>query len=242
MYPHSKASKTMSFGCFKSCWLQCSLALRHRLCYYLLVQNAIYFYHLYCVWFSSSCPSLSGRDQTSLIYIYQQHTFYLTSCSLMAALLKQISKRLAVAVMPSADLSRWVDLCCSVIIFEPALDFCSLLLELAPDVGLTHSPAPVVCCGSREVHTCSVVQPHDVLHAPAVTVIILCRLHAAMTTGNVAHFLKGSKPVKFLDVVLCILVSLIVTGLLTRVSNLILRKIFIHHLCDVSMRWSVHSR
>ncbi len=138
----------------------------------------------------------------------------------MAALLRQICKRLAVAIMPSADLSRWVDLCCPIIIFKPALDFCSLLLELAPDIGLTHSPAPVVCCGSREVHTCSVVQPHDILRAQAVTVIMLCHLHAAMTTGNAPHFLKSSKMVKTHNVVFCILVLLTLTGLLTRVSNL----------------------
>ncbi len=172
--------------------------------------------HLYFVLVFLSCPSLSDRDQTSLFYIYEQHTLYLTSCDLLAALLKQICKRLAVAIMPSADLSRWVDVCCPIIIFKPALDFCSLLLELAPDAGLTHSPAPVVCCGSREVHACSVVQPHDVLHAQAATSIILCHLHAAMTTGNAPNFLKGSKLVKTHNTVFCILVPLV----LTRVSDI----------------------
>ncbi len=217
----------MSFCCFESCWLQCSLALRHCSHHYLLVQKAVYFLHLYFVLgFFLSCPSSSDRNQTSLIYIYEQHTFCSTSCNLMAALLKQICKRLA--VMPSADLSRWVDLCCSVIIFKPALDLCTMLLELAPDVGLTHSPAPVVCCGSREVHTCSVVQPHDVLHAQTVTVIILCHLHSAMSTGNAPHFLKGFKLVKTHNTVFCILAPHILTGHLTRVSNLILRKILIY--------------
>ncbi len=159
----------------------------------------------------------------------------------MAALPKQICKSSAVAVMPSADLRRWADLCCPVIIFKPALDLCALLLELAPDVALTHSPAPVVCCGSGEVHACSVVQPHDVLHAQAVTVINLCLLHAVMTTGDAPHFLKGSKLVKTHNIVFCILVSLSLTELLTRVSNLILCKILIYCLCCVRMRGSVHS-
>lgn len=150
-------------------------------------------------------------------------------------------QKIGIAIMPSADLSRWVDLCCSVIIFKPALDLCSLLLELAPDVGLTHSPAPVVCCGSGEVHACRVVQPHDVLHAQAVTAVTLCHLHAAMTIGNVAHFLKVTKLVKCLDVVLCILASLIQTDHLTEVSNLILCNMFVYCLCYVRMRWSVHS-
>lgn len=135
-------------------------------------------YILFIFIFRLSWPFLSDRDPTVLFYIYEQHTLCLTSCTLMAALLKQICKRLAVAIMPSADLSRWVDVCCPIIIFKPALDFCPLLLELAPDVGLTHSPAPVVCCGSREVHACSVVQPHDVLRPQAVTVVILCHLNA----------------------------------------------------------------
>lgn len=53
--------------------------------------------------------------------------------------------------------SRRLDFCSSVEILKPLLDLCSLLVQLLPDITLSYSPAPVVCCAARQVHASRVV-------------------------------------------------------------------------------------